>query len=85
MCRTGPGRKCTAPAAPTILEDPACARVHEARKRGTTLPATNLRGLIAFIICPAKAGAITAPAVTAPNTKRASMLINRPNEPRATA
>jgi hypothetical protein len=37
------------------------------------LPDTNLRASSAFII-PANAGAIIAPAVIVPNTKRASML-----------
>jgi hypothetical protein len=41
--------------------------------KANTLPNTNLRASSAFI-CPAKAGAIAAPATTAPNTKRASML-----------
>src|SRR6185369_1754365 len=39
-----------------------------------TLPDTNLRASSAFID-PAKAGAIAAPAITAPNTKRATMLL----------
>ena len=40
---------------------------------GEHLAGDEPAGLSAFI-CPANAGAITAPAATAPNTKRASML-----------
>ena len=48
-------------------------RVPSKQVNANTLPATNLRASSAFII-PASAGATIAPAVTAPNTKRASML-----------
>ena len=48
-------------------------RVPSTQVKANTLPATNLRASSAVII-PASAGVIIAPAVTAPNTKRASML-----------
>src|SRR5579863_8696253 len=48
-------------------------RVPSKQVKANTLPDTNLRASSAFI-CPANAGAIAAPATTAPNTKRTSML-----------
>jgi hypothetical protein len=56
-----------------VIEHPARAAVPSKQVNAKTLPITNLRASSAFI-CPARAGVITAPAVTAPNTKRASML-----------
>src|SRR6202790_913111 len=81
MWRTGPEpENCPAPAAPPSSNIRPAPRVPSKHVNANTLPATNLRDSSAFIICPAKAGAISAPAVTAPNTKRASMLLLRLTE-----
>src|SRR3979409_2666167 len=75
MGRTGPEPlNCTAPAAPPSSSTRPAPRVPSKQVNANTLPATNLRASSPFINCPATAGTITAPAVTAPNTKRASML-----------
>jgi len=72
--RTGPApENCTAPAAPISSSTRPAPRVPSKQVNAKTLPATNLRASSA-VIWPAKAGTITAPAVTAPKTKRASML-----------
>src|SRR5882757_5997291 len=60
------------PAAPRSSSTRPAPRVPSQQVKANTLPATNLRASSAFII-PASAGATIAPAVTAPNTKRASM------------
>src|ERR1700751_1334130 len=72
--RTGPEPlNCTAPATPMSSSIRPAPRVPSKQVKTNTLPATNLRASSA-LICPAKAGAIAAPATTAPNTKRASIL-----------
>src|SRR5258708_2101192 len=72
--RIGPEpENCTPPAAPTSSSTRPAPRVPSKQVNENPLPATNLRASSAFI-CPANAGTIIAPAVTAPNTKRASML-----------
>src|SRR5204863_5469092 len=60
------------PAAPMSSRMRPAPRVPSKQVNAKTLPATNLRASSAFII-PASAGTTIAPAVTAPNTKRASM------------
>src|SRR3954470_13364783 len=47
-------------------------RVPSKQVKANTLPDTNLRASSAFI-CPANTGAVIAPAVMAPNTKRANI------------
>jgi hypothetical protein len=71
--RTGAGKLYRARRA-AILNTRRRRGVPSKHVNANTFPATNLRASSAFIICPANSGAITAPAVTAPNTKRASML-----------
>src|SRR5215475_7056164 len=63
---------CTAPAAPMSSRMRPAPRVPSKQVKANTLPATNLRASSAVII-PASAGATIAPAVTAPNTRRASI------------
>ena len=60
------------PAAPISSRMRPAPRVPSKQVNAKTLPATNLRASSAFII-PASAGTTIAPAVTVPNTKRASM------------
>src|SRR5882757_4576016 len=60
------------PAAPKSSSTRPAPRLPSKQVNAKTLPATNLRASSAFII-PASAGTIIAPAVTVPNTKRASM------------
>src|SRR5204863_9941357 len=82
ICNVLPGRRTwrigpeplnwTEPAAPRSSMIRPAPRVPSKQVKANTLPLTNLRASSAFII-PASAGTIIAPAVTAPNTKRASM------------
>src|SRR5258708_39159475 len=82
MWRTGPEpENCTAPVAPPSSSTRPAPLVPSKQINANTLPDTNLRASSAFIICPAKAGAITALAVTAPNTKREGILQLRLTEP----
>src|SRR5882757_8334277 len=60
------------PVAPMSSRTRPAPRVPSKQVKANTLPATNLRASSAFIM-PANAGTTIAPAVTAPNTKRASM------------
>src|SRR5215207_9723544 len=60
------------PAAPRSSRTRPAPRLPSKQVKANTLPLTNLRASSAFII-PANAGTTIAAAVTAPNTKRASM------------
>src|SRR5579864_341816 len=64
---------CTDPAAPMSSRIRPAPRVPSKQVNENSLPITKWRASSAFI-CPATAGAMAALAITAPNTKRASML-----------